>query len=341
MQRILLMSRFVLAFFIVVLGGTALAQAPVASHDPKPAATATAAVSPSAVVARVNGVELTQADVDVKERSIFPYYRIHGGQVPASARDEIRSMAMQRLVLDELAYQEAQRRHMIVPEAKLQKGVRELRDSFHSEKTYREAIAKKYGSEAAFERSLRRSLLIRQLWDQEVTRKSVVTPAEVRAYYEKNRTRFVRPESASIQSISILIPKDATEEQTQDARKRAEAILPQARAAKSYEEFGILAEKVSEDPWRVMMGNHKWTHRGEVDPQFEPVFSMKPGETSGVIVSKQGFHILRVNDHQAEHPMTFAEVHDRLRNDLEKERREHLADALEKKLKGSAKITVM
>jgi parvulin-like peptidyl-prolyl isomerase len=68
---------------------------------------------------------------------------------------------------------------------------------------------------------------------------------------------------------------------------------------------------------------------------------MKPGETSGLLESKEGFHILRVNDHQAKRQMTFAEIRDRLRTDQEKERRQHVAETFEKRLKMAAKITTM
>ncbi|HVP53228.1 MAG TPA: peptidyl-prolyl cis-trans isomerase [Terriglobales bacterium] len=299
---------------------------------------ANAPSSSTAVVARVNGVALTQADLSDQEQVIFPYFRMHNGRIPPSAEPEIRREALHRLVLDELLYQEARRRNLKVPEAQLQKGLRELRESFRSPEAYNAAVAKKYGSAAALESRIRRSLVVRELWSTEVTRKSVVTAAEVRAYYLKNKPRFVRPEAASIQSISIMFPKDATEQQKQQARKRAEELLPKARAARNYEEFGILAEQVSEDPWRVMMGDHKWKHRGEVDPEFEPIFSMKPGQTTGVLQSREGFHILRINDHQPQRQMKFEEISDRLRKELEAKRLEERAERFEQSLRKNAKI---
>jgi peptidyl-prolyl cis-trans isomerase C len=293
------------------------------------------------VVARVNGVELTQAQYREQEEAIFPYFKMHGGEIPPSARPEIHRRAMHKLILDELLYQECQRRKMAVPEAEFQKGMRDLRKGFNSPKEYKDAVTQKYGSVAAFERRIRRALLVRRLWDAEVKSKSVVTDAYLRNYYQTNQKRFVRPEAVSLQSISFLFKKDATTEQKQQARKKAEECLPKARAAKNYEEFGVLAEKVSEDEWRVMMGDHKWTHRGEVDPQFELIFSMKNGETSGVLESREGFHILRVNDHQQQRQMTFVEMHDRLRKELEMKRREERAEQFENALHKNAKIVEM
>jgi peptidyl-prolyl cis-trans isomerase C len=194
---------------------------------------------------------------------------------------------------------------------------------------------------AEFERRLRRTLAINQLWNAEVKSKSVVTDVDLRNYYQTNQKRFVRPESVSLQSISFMFPKDLTPESKEKTRKRASEELPKAKAAKNYEEFGLLAEKVSEDPWKVMMGDHKLVHRGEVDPQFEVIYSMKPNETTGLIESSEGFHILRVNEHQAPRQMTFSEIKDRLRKDLQAKRYRERSDKFEKELRRNGSIVEM
>ena len=87
-----------------------------------------------------------------------------------------------------------------------------------------------------------------------------------------------------------------------------------------------------------MMGDHKWKHRGEVAPEFERIFSMKPGETTDVVESSQGLHILRVNDHQPQRQMTFAEISDQLRKELETKRLGDRAERFEQSLRKNAKI---
>jgi peptidyl-prolyl cis-trans isomerase C len=342
-----LMSRSTVVLLICVLSAGNISLGQVASHAQafsKPAAPAVApaapAVPPSAVIAEINGVKLTQAELTAQEEVYFPYASMHGGKIPAGAEKDIREMALHKLVLDELCYQEARRRHFAASEAELQKGLKEIRSRFDTTEAYKAAIVKKYGSEAGLLRQARRTLMIRQLWDAEVKRKSVVTPVELRAYYDKNRAKFVQPESVSLQTISIGIPKEATDPQKLEARRRTEAVLAKAKAAKNYEEFGVLAERESEDDWRVMMGDHKWVHRMEVGPQFEVIFSMKPGTVSGIVESKDGFHIMRVNDHQNEHQLRFAEVRDKLSKDLLAKRMQERSAAFENVLKKNAKIVM-
>ena len=76
------------------------------------------------------------------------------------------------------------------------------------------------------------------------------------------------PESFAIQTISIMPPANATAAQLKDANKRAEDAYKQAKATKNAQEFGLLAEKISEDDYRVMMGDHKWTPTGKMPPEM-------------------------------------------------------------------------
>ena len=52
-------------------------------------------------------------------------------------------------------------------------------------------------------------------------------------------------------------PPVVTAEMDKQMRARAEAALKQAKATRSYDEFGVLAEKISDDDYRVMMGDHR------------------------------------------------------------------------------------
>ncbi len=63
-------------------------------------------------------------------------------------------------------------------------------------------------------------------------------------------------------------------------------------------EFGLLAEKISEDDYRVMMGDHKWVARDQMPPEMlAPALKMKDGEMSGLIQVGQNYVIFRMNKH--------------------------------------------
>ena len=128
-----------------------------------------------------------------------------------------------------------------------------------------------HGSQQLVREKIRRSLLIEALLKSEVDSKSKVTVADARAYYDKNPASFQYPEAFAIQTISILPPEKATPAQLKEARKKADDALKQAKATKTYEEFGMLAEKISEDDYRVMMGDHKKVDRAKLPPDMVKV----------------------------------------------------------------------
>ena len=100
-------------------------------------------------------------------------------------------------------------------------------------------------------------MLIEALLQAEVQNKSAVSLAEAKAFYDQNPARFETTESFTLQTITILPPAKPAPEQLGNERKRAEEALRQAKATKNAEEFGLLAEKISEDDYRVNMGEHK------------------------------------------------------------------------------------
>jgi parvulin-like peptidyl-prolyl isomerase len=148
------------------------------------------------------------------------------------------------------------------------------------------------------------------------------------------------PESFSFQSISILPPPNATAAQLQEARKRADSALRQAQATKTHEEFGVLAEKISDDDFRVMMGDHKAADRSKLPPQVvKALLGMQPGQVSGLIeFDANDFTILRLTAHLPAGLQKFDTIKDALRERLTKQKNEQIRSALAAKLSKNAKI---
>jgi parvulin-like peptidyl-prolyl isomerase len=319
------------------------------SHQPtsnEPAATPTLpaapAKSPGAPIARINGIALTQDYLDEEMQRLFPYYAIHGGRVPPSAEAELKKQALHDAILHELVYQEAVRRNTTISPQEWQTRMSALRQGFSTQKAFEAAVTKQYGSMAAFKKRLKRAMLVQKLWDQEVTRKSLVTTQAARAYYILHTAQYTRPEAVWLQTITVKLPSTATAEQKQQAKRLADQILIKAKTAKTYEEFGVLAEQLSQDDWRVMMGDHRWVHRGAVTADIEPaVFGLKERQVSEVLESSTGYVILRANGHQQKRQMTFAEMSRSIRQHLGKEAREKRSKQFEDVLRSKAKVEML
>jgi len=321
---------------------TATAQQMAVSHTPTTAVSVTnvATQTTGKPVARVNGTVLTDRDLQREMYTLFPYAAQHNGQVPQELAPQIRKGALQMIVFEELLYQEALRRQLTIPPAKLQKAEADFKSQFSTPNEYRQFLNQEFqGSEKALDNKIRRSLLIDAMLKTEVDNKSTVSVAEAKAYYEKNPSRFQYPEAFAIQTISFLPPDKPTPENLKELHKRAEDGLRQAKATTNYEQFGILAEKISEDDYRVMMGNHKAVPREKLAPQVvQALLTMKEGEVSGIIQMDQAFTIIRLNQHILAGKTKFEDVKASLQQELQKKKVDDVRAALDKRLRKAAKV---
>jgi peptidyl-prolyl cis-trans isomerase SurA len=196
-----------------------------------------------------------------------------------------------------------------------------------------------HGSRQLLQEKIRRSMLIEALLKIEVENKSTVSPAEVRAYFDKNSVRFKRPESYTFQTITVLPPENATADQLKEGRKRAGDALRQAKATKTAEEFGLLAEKISDDDYRVMMGQHKPVPADQLAPQVVKAFiAMKAGDVSDVIQIEQAYTIVRLGSHTPAGMTKFEEVKAQIGKELQQSKTNQIRASLGQKLRQNAKI---
>ena len=341
--------KYNVAVLTLLFPAFAVASAQVSSH--KPTIFTGAPLPPAATqvqkpaqkpVARVNGALLTNADLVREEYAIFPYARQHDG-IPKEFEKQIHDGALKMIIFEELVYQEALHRKITVSNARMQRAEADFRKQFSNPDEFKAFLQNDFnGSRQLLQEKIRRSLLIEALLKMEVETKSLVSPAEVRASYEKNPARFHHPETYTFQTISVLPPDKATAEQLGEGRKRIDSALRQAKATNSSEEFGLLAEKVSDDDYRVVMGQHKPVAVGELTPQVvNALRSMRPGEVSDVIQIDQAFTIVRLQQHAAEGQTSFEQVKPQLTKELEQNRKEQLRMALDQKLRQNAQVEVM
>ncbi|HEV2130219.1 MAG TPA: peptidylprolyl isomerase [Longimicrobiaceae bacterium] len=119
-----------------------------------------------------------------------------------------------------------------------------------------------------------------------------VSEAEIREMFEAQRGAIgARPATVSFRQI-IIEPRPS-EAARQAAIARAEEVLRELRDGTSFE---VLARRYSEDTGtREHGGDLGWFRRGRMVPAFENVaFNLRPGQTSGIVETEFGLHIIRV-----------------------------------------------
>lgn len=337
---------------LVVLAGTTMVSAQTAplasSHKStvkKTVANPTAVALPvasSKPAVRVNGAVLTETDVLREMYTIFPYAQQHNG-FPKDMEPEIRKGATDMLIFEELLFQEAKRRKIEIPAERMAKSEAMFRKQFPTKSAFGEYLkADCNGSMATMREKIRRALLIDQMMRTEVLQKVTVTPADVKAYYDKNSKEFERPETFTFQTISIIPPQNANAAALKEAKAKITDVVRLGRAAKSSQEFGLLAEQISEDDWRTQLGN-----RGSVDvtklppPIVVAARKLKIGEVSEPIQLGSAWTVIRLNGHSPSRKVPFTEVKAKLRAQLQTQKKVEIRGALNQKLRQTAKIEIL
>jgi peptidyl-prolyl cis-trans isomerase C len=274
-------------------------------------------------VARVNGVVLTDHDLLREMYMIFPYAQQHNGAFPKAMEPDIRKGAMKMIVFEELVYQESKRRGMTVASARLNRAVKEFQGQFKTPEQYKLYV----DSEAQGSLKL------------EVTDKAVVTVARARAYYDKNPDKFKVPETFALQTITMMPPQNPSAKDLADVKKRAENALEQANATKDYETFGVLAERVSEDDYRVMMGDHRAVDVARIpEPLLAELRRLQVGQITGIVQVEQSYTIARLNAHTPAGIEKFDDIKNDLKSRLQQNKTEQLRASLNKQLRKTATV---
>ncbi|WP_310611273.1 SurA N-terminal domain-containing protein [Limnohabitans sp.] len=133
--------------------------------------------------------------------------------------------------------------------------------------------------------------------DLAAVQKGIVVPeAELKSYYEQNAARLAGLEERRVSHILINADKGVSGAERDAARVKAQALL--AEVQKSPNQFAELARKNSQDTGSAAKGGDlDFFGRGAmVKPFEEAAFALKKGETSGLVETEFGFHILRLTD---------------------------------------------
>jgi len=129
-----------------------------------------------------------------------------------------------------------------------------------------------------------------------------VTQAELQQYYNQHQDEYRIPETVTVRHILIKTPTPGPDGKLDQAgvdaaRKKAEDVLKQVKAGGNFAE---LAKKYSEDPGSAQNGGLlPPLTKGRTVPEFEQAaFNTPVGQTTGIIRTSYGFHIIQVEAKQ-------------------------------------------
>jgi len=138
------------------------------------------------------------------------------------------------------------------------------------------------------------------MYEEENLVKAVkATQPEIDAYMKAHPEEQVHARHILIAVKSAAAPTEGLDKP--QARAKAEEALKRVKAG---EDFAALAKEYSNDPGsKDNGGDLGWFGRGRMVPEFEKAaFALQPGQTSDIVESPFGFHIIRVEERRTGDP---------------------------------------
>jgi peptidyl-prolyl cis-trans isomerase C len=284
----------------------------------------------------VNGKVILRADLDREMQRVEQQFASMGKQIKDFQLLQIKMKVLETLIARELLYQESQNKGVQIDDAALKARMKKIKDRFPSEEDFKNALSRANLNEDSLKSQIGRQLAIQSFIDEDLAAETTVSAKETREYYDNNPDRFRQPEKLRASHILIKVESAADETQKAEARKKLEEVQQKLEDGAS---FADLAREYSEGPSNSKGGDLGFFARGQMVPPFEEAaFAMEPGQVSDIVQTRFGYHLIKVVDKRPESKLAYAEVKDKLQNQLRQKKVQEEVTAHVEELKSEAEI---
>ncbi len=286
-------------------------------------------------------------------------------QTPERIAD-IKKRVLDQMVDDRLLVQEAKRKNVRVSQLEVDEGVKKVRTRFPTEAEFNAEMKKEGMNNEEFRKHIQDQLSTIKLIDQEVKAKvPPPTDEEIKALFDtldalikdkpipgshtaseleelKALSKAVErrfSERARARHILVRVPPNASAMDKETALKKIKEA--QSRLKKG-EDFAELAKRYSDDPGsKERGGDLGYFSRGDMVPPFDKAaFKLDVGQTSDIVETDFGYHIIQVQEKKAASRMSLDEIKDDLREYLFQQRGAKRFETFVKELRAKADIKV-
>jgi len=294
-----------------------------------------------AIVARVDGVEISRRDVEGELSRLLPWSSYHG-TVDEAKRQTLRRQAMQTVIDRQLKLADAQQRGVGVDKGELAEALAKVIAKYPDEAAFRAELAKGGFTVDAVKTELRNRRLLeigeRQVADPD----RPVSRAEAQKYYQDNLAKFVEPKRAVVREIFIQVPiLNRNDQMWNGYLNKAKDALARIESGEPFEE---VVRAVSDAPAeeKEAGGLLGPLHAGRLPPAMDKVvWGLREGQVSNPVEDLKGIYLLKVDRFLPDHQVSFAEVETKLRKDLQRSWSEERVATWLKGLRAKAKIEIL
>ena len=292
--------------------------------------------APGDKIAVVNGVIISQGEFDRELDFFVRRAAPEGQQLPELQLVKIKNDVLESLIDREVLFQESQKKGIEVKADEISDQLKKIKQRYPDETQFAEMLKGIGLTESDVQTQIKRGMAIQQLIDKEVGDKVKISDEESKQYYDTHPEFFKQPEQVNASHILIKVDENASEAQKAEARKKIQEVQQKLQKG---EDFVTLAKTYSEGPSAPQGGNLGYFRRGQMVKPFEDAaFKLKPGETSDIVETRFGYHLIKVIDKQPEKTLAYAEIKDRLNELLKKQKLETEVDVYIDSLRKDAKI---
>jgi peptidyl-prolyl cis-trans isomerase SurA len=262
------------------------------------------------VIAIVNEGVVLQSQLDDQTALIRERLAGQGTQLPPA--DVLRQQVLERLVLQEIQIQRAERLGVQVSDEILNESLRDVakRNSIPFEQMPT-VLASQGLDYPSYREEMRREITMSLLRQRDVVPRIYVSPRELTQALERQEGQADQNTEYDVSHILLPLPESATTEQMAKVEEQARDINARAKTG---EDFGQLALAYSQAQSALERGKLGWRKLGQL-PQFiaELVTGMQPGSVSDPVRTPTGFHIIRLDETRGSQggPMMVEQIHAR------------------------------
>jgi peptidyl-prolyl cis-trans isomerase C len=285
----------------------------------------------NAVVARVNDYKITQYHINAWVTAKLQKTFFHQN-LSEEKKQKLDKEALQELVERELLYQYAKEKNIQIDVQRIDEMQEKIIARFPSKAQFDEVLKTNDLSMELLRRDIAAEESMKLLYEKEI--KSVVTQQALKEYYYKNKHKFVKPESKSLQILLINIDP-GKKQGIEEAKKTINTL--RERLVKG-EDFAKIAQEYSHDMSRINGGKVGFIHKGRFKYLKDKDINLKVNELSKPIQTDIGFYVIKVLDIKEREQLSFSMVQKSLKQDLRRSlEKKKIHSILEKQRK---KLTV-
>ena len=154
---------------------------------------------------------------------------------------------------------------------------------------------------------------------------------QLRRHYDESIEEHTVEEQVHARHILFRVPPGSDDEEEAEIRERAAGTLARLRQGV---DFADQARELSDDPSASAGGDLGWFGRGRMVEGFdEAVFGLQEGETSELVRTAFGFHIIKLEERREEQIRPFEEIRGQIEQQLAWELAEEMSDSLASELR--------